>query len=551
MKAVVIWISLAILGIALAVGGVLAGWVIKPMVLHNKLNLNKENSEGFENFMVPPVDVIIKFYLFEVTNPDEVSAGTEIPDLRERGPYTFREERNKDNLTRPSDQFLEFGQLIGYTFAPELSCDGCQRNDSVTILNMPLIGLIDTGVTMGGFLGGILIGIIEGAIEAGDIVGEIFFTVNVGEFLFDGVKNELVSWMPTQSLLKNKIPPVFKDEKFAIFNGKVDTSDNECYQVETSSESWDRHTMITKYGHNKDELMDSLATMETLSTNGNGLTYWWSGPDSYGNTGNESVCNELKGTDGQQFPPGVDKTQRLHIFNTAPCRSVYMEYVEDMDVEGVPTYNYAVPSDAANVNKVDNFCACEELSKCPECDGNTITTDCFMRMEDDPETLDISMCEVNNCHDGLQDISVCQGAPTFLSFPHFLLAPDQVSKFTGLSPNSEKHKNYLNVEPNTGMTVNLHQRIQLNTPLPSQELLPGGKTMKMLETVKAITAFPVVWLDQGADIEDDPDMVKHLKSQLKLLNIADISKWALIGVGIGLTILSSLAAARSCRSTSV
>ena len=34
--------------------------------------------------------------------------------------------------------------------------------------------------------------------------------------------------------------------------------------------------------------------------------------------------------------------------------------------------------------------------------------------------------------------------------------------FSGLEPNEEKHKTYLNVEPNTGMTLRIHNRIQVN-----------------------------------------------------------------------------------------
>ena len=56
----------------------------------------------------------------------------------------------------------------------------------------------------------------------------------------------------------------------------------------------------------------------------------------------------------------------------------------------------------------------------------------------------------------------CQGAATTLSYPHFYQAESQLEHFTGLKPEAEKHRLYLNVEPNTGMSLNLHSRIQVD-----------------------------------------------------------------------------------------
>ena len=56
----------------------------------------------------------------------------------------------------------------------------------------------------------------------------------------------------------------------------------------------------------------------------------------------------------------------------------------------------------------------------------------------------------------------CQGASVTLSYPHFYLAEEQADYFTGLNPEAEKHRLYLNVEPHTGMTLKLHSRIQVS-----------------------------------------------------------------------------------------
>ena len=51
MKPIIIWGTVSVLGIVVIIVGALTGWVIKPSVLHSKLNLNNENSEGYEYFV--------------------------------------------------------------------------------------------------------------------------------------------------------------------------------------------------------------------------------------------------------------------------------------------------------------------------------------------------------------------------------------------------------------------------------------------------------------------------------------------------------------------
>jgi len=49
-----------------------------------------ENSESFKYWKEAPVPIYLEFYLFNVTNPDEVWDLTSKPDLEQLGPYTFR-----------------------------------------------------------------------------------------------------------------------------------------------------------------------------------------------------------------------------------------------------------------------------------------------------------------------------------------------------------------------------------------------------------------------------------------------------------------------------
>merc|ERR1711892_1231790 len=280
MKAGIIWGSVAGLGLVLVVAGVIVGWVAGPKIVekmvHEQLDLTDPESDGYEYFVEPPVPVKIKFTFMEVSNHEEVSAGTEKPNLVEKGPYTYREDMVKKDIkwSNNTSQFLEFGQYKTYTFLPEESCEGCTEDDQVRILNMPLAGLIAKFVDLGGMSGVGGINAVETMLKAG--TDEIFPLTTVGDFLFRGINTGAAGWMMTDGMTKDRLPPVFREENgFALFNGKQDTSENECYQVETAEESWERHTVITKWGKDSESLAPDLSSAETCSWTGKKCFKWW------------------------------------------------------------------------------------------------------------------------------------------------------------------------------------------------------------------------------------------------------------------------------------
>ena len=110
---------------------------------------------------------------------------------------------------------------------------------AVRILNMPLAGLIAQMAAVGDFVSSIVFNGIEQMLESG--VDELFPETTVGDFLFRGINTGAAEWMINYALTKDRLPPTFRPENgFALFNGKQDNSENACYQVETSAESWNR-----------------------------------------------------------------------------------------------------------------------------------------------------------------------------------------------------------------------------------------------------------------------------------------------------------------------
>ena len=143
----------------------------------------------------------------------------------------------------------------------------------------------------------------------------------------------------------------YRENGFALFNGKVNTSEKECYQVSSSEVGWDKHTVINMWGMDIDNLVPDLSSASQISkfmepsselivlgaysSQGKPIgTGWWPYSDENGNTKENSTCNALKGTDGAQFPPDVKKSDTLWVFNTLPCRSLYFNYVDTEKIEG-------------------------------------------------------------------------------------------------------------------------------------------------------------------------------------------------------------------------
>lgn len=57
----------------------------------------------------------MKFYVFNVENPEEVALGGK-PMLKETGPYAYREVRSKENLLLVDGDSIHYDQKIEYYY---------------------------------------------------------------------------------------------------------------------------------------------------------------------------------------------------------------------------------------------------------------------------------------------------------------------------------------------------------------------------------------------------------------------------------------------------
>jgi len=107
--------------------------ILKKLVLSN-------TSDTFHIWEDPPISPHLKVYFFNLTNPEEVFNGVDLPRLVEVGPYTYKQQWLKQNVTWHNNGTISYRTRKIFTFVESESCDGCSDVlDNVTTLNVPAI----------------------------------------------------------------------------------------------------------------------------------------------------------------------------------------------------------------------------------------------------------------------------------------------------------------------------------------------------------------------------------------------------------------------------
>uniref|UniRef100_A0AAR2IKN4 Platelet glycoprotein 4 n=1 Tax=Pygocentrus nattereri TaxID=42514 RepID=A0AAR2IKN4_PYGNA len=95
----------------------------------------EKGTTAYENWISAGAPVYRQFWLFDVQNPDEVVANGSIPQLQQRGPYTYRTRYiPKQNITFSENHTVSFVLPAEAVFEPSLS-HGFEE-DKVTSLNL-------------------------------------------------------------------------------------------------------------------------------------------------------------------------------------------------------------------------------------------------------------------------------------------------------------------------------------------------------------------------------------------------------------------------------
>lgn len=142
MKVGIISIASAALGIIILVLAIVLGFVLFPNTVENKVKQELRLVRGtpvWNKWVDIDSPILISFYIFNVTNPDQVEDGTEAPTLQELGPYIYRQRRQKiDPHSEDCKEVVTYEQKYTYWFDQDKSGDLTEK-DLVNIVNVPFI----------------------------------------------------------------------------------------------------------------------------------------------------------------------------------------------------------------------------------------------------------------------------------------------------------------------------------------------------------------------------------------------------------------------------
>jgi lysosome membrane protein 2 len=384
--------------------------------------LLKNGSTTEKEWEHPTVPLYNKYYFLDVTNAYEVQTMGAKPSFTERGPYVYREYRLKENVEwSENEEIVSYLPIDYFIFDRNMSV-GDPMEDQVTTINYILMSALN-------FLNGTalqkdpdiekLVALILSLLQGESLL----ITRSVHDFL----------WGYEDSILK--IVSKFMDNipsKFPLQNNVTTANPQAISRIRTGVNN-----------------LDGLGQF-VVWNNMTYLPYW-----------NGSKAQELKGTEGFFFKPGVGK-EPLYVFVDFLFRSGYFSYSQNERVKGIDVYRFAIP-------KVEM--------------GNTSI---------DPANAGYYSYGPS----GLFNMSSCypMNPPIFLSKPHFLDCSSSVLEAVeGLQPVRALHDSFLDVEPMTGILFSGVKRIQTNIHVQRD------KNIWQLETVPTLY-FPIFWVEEVSHV---------------------------------------------------
>lgn len=313
--------ALGCLGLLLAALGavmiVVVPSLIKQQVLKN-VRIDP-SSLSFSMWKEIPVPFYLSVYFFTVLNPEETLQG-QMPSLQERGPYVYREFRQKRNITFNDNDTVSFVEHRSFQFAPERS-----RGSEDDYIVMPNILVLGSATMME-----------DKPIGLRLLMTMAFSSTQQRAFMNRTVRD--IMWGYEDPLLNfiNKYFPgmvPFKG-KFGLF-AELNNSDSGLFTVFTGVRNFSRIHLVDKW---------------------NGLSkvsYWHS-----------DQCNMINGTSGQMWAPFMTPESSLEFYSPEACRSMKLVFKEPGMFEGIPTYRFVAPKTLFANGSVyppnEGFCPCRE-----------------------------------------------------------------------------------------------------------------------------------------------------------------------------------------------
>ncbi|XP_054718007.1 protein croquemort-like [Uloborus diversus] len=325
LSAVTKTIILVAVGLILALMGLLS-FVLFPRILQWQVEENlvlSPEAEPYEYWKVIPVPIYARFYFFNITNTKDILEHNAKPHVQELGPYTFRETREKVNITWHDNGTVSYQQVKRWFFEHELTTGSLE--DVVTTVNVPLVTSVNQGMLSGDDF---LLNAINAVLESTNSL--VFVEKSVNSLLFEGYEEKIY-----ETVQEMGIPVPY--DRFGWFYSK-NNSDDGLYTIFTGKNE------VGKYGY-----VDK-----------------WNGKSLV--AGRHYPCNIIDGTAGDMWPPfRNDKEQKLHLFAADICSTLHLSYLSEVLVNDIELYRYWLDETAFDNGKYEkaNECQCKDFCKPP------------------------------------------------------------------------------------------------------------------------------------------------------------------------------------------
>ncbi|XP_027137945.1 scavenger receptor class B member 1 isoform X3 [Larimichthys crocea] len=292
--------------------------VINKEIIKNTV-IDPQNNVSYTMWKDVPVPFFMSVYFFNILNPKEILKG-EKPMVEQRGPYVYRKQIQKDNITFHDNDTVSYREYRKYFFEPSMSVGN--ESDVVMIPNMLVLGAAVMMEKLP-YAVRLMISSTFKAFNEGP-----FLNKTVGELMW-GYDSKLVDFL--NKYLPGMLPSSGKFGLFAEFNN----SNTGLFTIFTG----------------KDDIRN---VHKVDSWNGlTELTYW-----------RTPQCNMINGTAGQMWPPFMTKETTLPFYSPDACRSLELVYQRSGELKGIPLYRYVAPktmfANGTDYAPNEGFCPCRQ-----------------------------------------------------------------------------------------------------------------------------------------------------------------------------------------------
>uniref|UniRef100_A0AC35UIM2 Lactamase_B domain-containing protein n=1 Tax=Rhabditophanes sp. KR3021 TaxID=114890 RepID=A0AC35UIM2_9BILA len=495
----------------------------------NKLNEFSDQwlNNKFEKYMT--------YYIFNYTNTLEIVTRGSLPDVTEKGPYSYKETWIHYNQSFSQNKKLfSFSRKKVFVFDPKTSCSTCLESDQFIVPDLTFMILYDNldaenicdklPAKIKPFICGATNKVKED-IDIGSLIDQIrnllangmkafgvgpFVKVTAGDLLFKGYQDPIFTKMFKNILtIVETVVPGIK----SFLNGiditippiavnQVNNTMGLIYTVRTGIDEQSKvgqtYSFIDQSGN--------------ITSDGNRVPQaWWpfDGKMKSCLRLDNNRARDMLGTNADFFKAQIKKTDTIYAYVEDICRSIKFAYSRETSVKGIDTYRFFATDDNFNYDNEQNCGFCSPL------DGNYY------------EHKKGSYCMPK----GLSDMSRCiaNNPPLAVSNPHFHGSEESVIRlFPRFNPVDEVDQTTLDVEPTTGTVLRANQKMQINVMMKQYSnisvfsIIPPG-------------AYPLVHLNQT--FLTDMGTVNSLNNQLfDPKNLATILSWT-VGVGLGAVLM--------------